>query len=193
MSLRSGRDESSSQKTGILLKFSGKRPFFQRGRGLLEFAVAVIIAGTAAAVFLHRVAPAMDVAEVAAVKHVEGQLKALLAVESATHVAAGAVDAVESLDGVNPVRLMAETPRNYVGERLHPAGDVERGRWYYATDAKELRYRPNLPRSQRFKDRPKDDLAFRVALVHAEGDEDRLFGVRLVRTQGSDWLLYDGR
>ncbi len=158
-----------------------------QGFTLLELVVVIVIVSTLVSTLLVRVLPAIDEAERAAVLKLEGQLRSSLAMESARYVAEGNKDGVRQMAGMNPLSLMLDPPRNYLGVRK--TGDVPREHWYFASDRQVLVYRPGVPRSIEYRDRPLGEVEFSVELAYADSDaRDRIYGVRLVRTRGADWL-----
>ncbi|MEM6512215.1 MAG: type II secretion system protein [Pseudomonadota bacterium] len=166
--------------------FTGRSP--AQGFTLLELVVVIVIISTLVSTLLVRVLPAIDEAERAAVLKLEGQLRSALAMESARYVAAGDTAGVTAMAGMNPVSLMLDPPGNYLGTR--ETGKVAKEHWYFARDRRVLVYRPGVPRSLVYRDRPTDDVEFSVELVYADSSRDGIYGVRLVRTRGADWLEY---
>lgn len=160
-----------------------------QGFTLLELVVVIVIVSTLVSTLMVRVMPAIDEAERAAVLKLEGQLRSSLAMESARYVAAGDTAGVTAMAGMNPVSLMLDPPANYVGERK--TGEITRQHWYFASDRQVLVYRPGEPQSVQYRDRPVGDVEFTVELAYADSEtRDRIYGVRLARTRGADWLEY---
>ncbi|MEM1176581.1 MAG: prepilin-type N-terminal cleavage/methylation domain-containing protein [Pseudomonadota bacterium] len=160
-----------------------------QGFTLLELVVVIVIVSTLVSTLMVRVMPAIDEAERAAVLKLEGQLRSSLAMESARYVAAGDTAGVKAMAGMNPVSLMLDPPANYLGERK--TSEIAKGHWYFANDRRLLVYRPGDPQSFEYRDRPREELEFTVELAYAAGEtRERIYGVRLVRTRGNDWLEY---
>ncbi len=156
---------------------------------MLELVVVIVILSTLASTLMVRVLPAIDEAERAAVLKLEGQLRSSLALESARYVAEGNTAGVRAMEGMNPLSLMVDPPRNYVGVRTN--SEVPREHWYFESDRQVLVYRPGEPVSLEYRDRPMGDVEFEVQLAWADSrTKDRIYGVRLVRTGGADWLDY---
>lgn len=168
--------------------FQRSRRSTQQGFTFLELVFVIVIISTLVSMLLIRVLPAIDAAEQAAVLKLEGQLRSALSVEAAVHLANGETDAVRQMQGTNPLTLMLDLPRNYVGE-VDDDKDVARGNWFFLDAEKELVYRPEEARSEKYRTRAAEDVAFTVEVAEAtsRGRTD-IYGVRLKRVRGEDWL-----
>lgn len=168
-----------------------------RGFSLLELVVVIAIVGILVTVALDRLLPWIDEAERVAVLRIEGQLRSTLVMEAAKRIVRGESAQISELDGTNPVNFLLEPPKNYVGELdAADAGDAPFRHWYFDASSRQLVYRVG----EAFGLRPVDDaienpaFAVRVAYADANADgrfeprDDELYGVRLERVGGVDWL-----
>lgn len=138
---------------------------------------------------LVRIMPAVDQAERASVLQLEGQVRSSLTAAAAEYLAAGEQTQVRSMQGMNPMELMLDAPRNYVGER-DGFSEVPKGSWLFRTDLRELRYRPREHSSTQYEAVPLGEVAFRVDVAEADvRDGSEIYGVRLVRVSGEEWLV----
>lgn len=185
-----------------------KKPIFRRsvdtsyrrsasGFSLLELVVVIALIGTLISVAATRLLPYIDEAERVAVLRVEGQLRSSINMEAAQRIVRGQSASLTDLDGSNPVKFLLEPPKNYVGERLQQEiGQVPARRWYFEQDRQRLVYRLGEPFGLPVHDESIEDPAFvvRVAFADSNGDgvfeaqRDELYGVRLQRVAGAEWL-----
>ena len=160
----------------------------------------IAIIGVLVTVALNRLLPYMDEAERVSVLRVEGQLRSSLMMEAAERIVRGQAASITQLEGSNPFNLLAEPPKNYLGEISdgHPAQAATR-HWYFEKGAQRLVYRLGEPYSLQAGDEPLQDPTFavRVAFADNNGDGafdvsgDEFYGIRLERVAGVAWL--DGR
>ena len=167
------------------------------GFSLLELVVVIALIGTLISVAATRLLPYIDEAERVAVLRVEGQLRSSINMEAAKRIVRGQSASLTDLDGSNPVKFLLEPPKNYVGERLQENSvQVPARRWYFEQDRQRLVYRLGEPFGLPVRDESTEDPAFvvRVAFADSDGDgvfeaqRDELYGVRLQRVAGAEWL-----
>jgi len=167
------------------------------GFSLLELVVVIALISTLVAVAVNRLLPYIDEAERVSVLRVEGQLRSSLMMEAAKRIVRGQFASLPELEGSNPVKFLLEPPKNYVGERLRR--DIEQvptRRWYYEQDGHRLVYRLGAPFGLPVHDESLQDPAFQVRIAFAdangngifEAQRDELYGVRLQRVAGMQWL-----
>ena len=167
------------------------------GFSLLELVVVIALISTLVAVAANRLLPYIDEAERVSVLRVEGQLRSSLMMEAAKRIVRGQFASLPELEGSNPVKFLLEPPKNYVGERLQQDTEqVPARRWYFEQDRQRLVYRLGEPFGLPVHDESLEDPAFvvRVAFADSNGDgvfeaqRDELYGVRLQRVAGAEWL-----
>jgi len=167
------------------------------GFSLLELVVVIALISTLVAVALNRLLPYIDEAERVSVLRVEGQLRSSLMMEAAQRIVRGQSASLTELEGSNPVKFLLEPPKNYVGERFRR--DIEQvptRSWYYEQDGHRLVYRLGAPVGMPVHDESLQDPAFEVRIAFAdmngngifEAQRDELYGVRLQRVAGMQWL-----
>lgn len=169
----------------------------QSGFSLLELVIVFIILGILLGMALERFLPYIEEAERVSVIRVEGQLRSTLMMEAAERVARGQSVTVTDLNGANPVNFLVEPPTNYTGEvESAPPDGAEPRHWYFDTSRRELVYQPGTMFRHSDDRELRENPAFsvRVAYDDRDGDgrfeasRDELYGVRLVRVAGSQWL-----
>jgi type II secretory pathway pseudopilin PulG len=153
---------------------------------MLELVLVVILVVVLYVLAIDRILPLRGDAEAAHAAAVAGSLRSALGMEVADRVLRESVTAVRGVDGMNPMRLLAEQPDNYLGEvdGVRPER-LQAGHWYFDRSTGELVYlvrhaqyfRTDLPGPPR--------LVFRTELVYNERDE--LAGARLARVNTFVW------
>ncbi len=170
--------------------------FRNRGFSLLELVVVIVIIGTLLAVALNRLLPYIDEAERVGVLTLESQIKSTLLTDAAKRIAGGRAASISELDGSNPMRLMLEPPKNYVGEkRVDQRSAVPRRNWYFDLKTRRLVYRIGRRfgwSDEEFLDDPEFEV--RVAFNDRNGNSrfepgtDEFHGIRLNTVAGAEWL-----
>ncbi len=172
------------------------------GFSLLELIVVIALISTLIGVAVTRLLPYIDEAERVAVLRVEGQLRSSITMEAAKRIVRGQSASLSDLEGSNPIKFLLEPPKNYVGERRHREIDqVPTRRWYYEQDRQRLVYRLGAPFGLPVHDESLQDPAFVVRVAFAdtngngifEAQRDELYGVRLQRVAGVQWLSGEAR
>ena len=184
---------------GLLTPLPCDRPEAVGGRGFsaLELVVVIAVIGILLAIALSRLLPYIDEAERIGVLTLESQIRSTLMIAAAKRIASGRSASISELNGSNPMALMLETPGNYVGEMHEPhLISVPRRNWYFDLTTRRLVYRTGRPFGW-FNDRAlMDNPEFEVQIAFDDRDgngifdpgSDELFGVRLRRAAGAEWL-----
>lgn len=153
---------------------------------MFEMIIAISLVVLLYVTVIERLLPLRGDAEAANVATVAGTLRSALGLEVADRLVHGEIVRVAELEGINPMRLLAEAPTNYLGEvnGVDPI-HLPRGNWYFDGATGELAYlvryteyfRTELPGPPR--------IVFRVAVVH--NDRGQVGGVRLDRVNEFVW------
>lgn len=167
------------------------------GFTLFELVLVIVIISILVAVALNRLLPYIDEAERVAVLRVEGQLRSTLMMEAAERIVRGESASVVDLAGANPVKFLLEPPKNYLGELdARHAGEAPPRHWYFDRGSARLVYRLGEPFARPAPDERPEDPAFAVSVEFDDRDgsgafdasRDELYGVRLLRVAGGEWL-----
>ncbi len=167
------------------------------GFSLLEFVLVICLIGILLAVALTRLLPYIDEAERVAVLTLEGQIRNSLVTAAAQKIARGESASISMMNRSNPMELMLEVPGNYVGELgANGRTRVAPGHWFFDKKVRRLVYRPRQGFSFRADEDSVEQLEFEVRVAFADRDRDgvfnpsgdELYGVRLMRTAGSEWF-----
>lgn len=172
-------------------------PIGSRGFSLLELVVVIAIIGILLAVAINRLLPYIDEAERVGVLTLESQIRSTLVMAAAKRIVGGRSASLSELDGSNPMALMLEAPGNYVGElNARELNSVPRRNWYFDVDTRRLVYRKGRPFAwPGDRDSMADpEFEVRIAFDDRNGNgifdlgREQLFGVRLRRVAGTEWL-----
>ncbi|MDZ7642978.1 MAG: prepilin-type N-terminal cleavage/methylation domain-containing protein [Woeseiaceae bacterium] len=167
-----------------------------RGFTLLELVVVIVIVGVLLVVAINRLLPYIDAAERVAVLSLESQLKSTLVMAAAKRIARGQSASIVELERSNPMALLLEPPDNYIGERRADPAELPARRWYFNPATRRLVYRIGEPHSPELRGRNWENPQFEVRVSYRDRDadgvfnagKDELYGVRLLRMAGADWL-----
>lgn len=170
-----------------------KRPSGQKGFTLFELVVVIAIISILASFALNRYTRLLVDVERTSMEHDLGVLRSAISMQVAAHYLAGDMQGLSLLAGSNPMKLLSEQPKNYLGALSHAeVGTVEEGHWYYDLDSKELVYlvindRYFVTESHASKAR------FKVFPVYSEKNLEQtkntyLSGLRLKAVEPYRWL-----
>ena len=149
------------------------------GFSLLELVVVIVIISLLLVMAISRLIALQIDAERVTMETVAGTLRSSLGMKVAESIVKGKVSELPGYEGFNPMTLLAETPRNYLGELdgVDPA-KLEDGNWYYDKRSKTLVY---LVRNKGFftgglANPPR--ARFRVSLVYSDKNGNGAFDAR---------------
>ncbi len=138
--------------------------FRYRGHTLLEWGVVASVLGALLAVFLFHIPQYQEEAEQVQVKYVLAAVRTALAARAAQLGPEKGEIGLRALAEQNPIGLLIDPPRNYLGEFYRPnIGIVSHGNWYFDWSDKTLVYFPNKPK--RFSSKPSKFLRFKVKFL----------------------------
>lgn len=124
-------------------------------------------------------------AERVAMESVLGAMRSALGMKVASCLARDDRAGVRALIGTNPMKNLAEPPKNYLGVRDNRA-DIAGGNWYFDIDAKALVYR--VRHAERFIG-SNAEARFRIEAVTEGGHGAGVIqGVRLAAVEPYRWL-----
>ena len=156
----------------------------QAGFSLFELAIAISIISILAAIGVDRMWSLRVEAERAAVAQVVGGIRSALGLEVARRAVRGELHTLPDLAGSNPMELLAQQPRGYLGEvaPVNPAA-AETGTWYFDRTTGALAYRPRFGGSF---SAARPELRFRVVLRYRDNDGDGVFSKGADEISGLD-------
>ncbi|HEU5338377.1 MAG TPA: prepilin-type N-terminal cleavage/methylation domain-containing protein [Sulfuricaulis sp.] len=166
------------------------------GFSLLELVIVIVIISVLMVLAMSRLLALQVDAERVTMEMVAGTLRSAIGMKVAQSIVKSRIDDLPSLEGGNPMTLLAETPPNYLGEKegVDP-GKLEAGNWYFDKREKALVYlvrhkgfftggQPNPPRAR-----------FMLRLVYSDRNGNGVFdqgvdsveGLRLSPIEKYSW------
>ncbi len=113
----------------------------QRGFTLLELAVVITIISALTVVALNYYYKLLVDVERTSMEHDLGVLRSAISMQVAGCFVAGNMAGLEKLTDSNPMDLLAEKPKNYLGVISHyKIEDIEKGSWFYDSKEQALIY-----------------------------------------------------
>ncbi len=114
----------------------------ERGFTLLELVVVITVIAVLLMVAIDHLWILQKEAEATAMEQVLGSLRSALGMKVASDLVNDDIADLRRLAGSNPMRVLAQTPRNYLGafDGANPAG-VSGGHWYFDRHSRMLIYR----------------------------------------------------
>ncbi len=119
----------------------GGRRHCNGGFSLLELVIVIVIISVLLVLAISRLLALMVDAERVTMESVAGTLRSAIGMKVAEGIVKSKVPELRAFEGGNPMALLAETPRNYLGELdgTDPAR-LEDGNWYFDKRDKTLVY-----------------------------------------------------
>jgi general secretion pathway protein G len=115
----------------------------QRGSGWFEFALAAVSLSALAGVLLHQLIEYPSLAERAVVDLTLRNMRSGLRWQVAERLLRGRAGDLASLEGANPVLMLARPPDGYAGEfGAREAAPRDPGTWYFDRERRQLAYLP---------------------------------------------------
>jgi len=125
-----------SANYGRLQRLSG-----DKGYTFLELLIVIVIISILIAVALDRHSKLLVDVERTSMQHDLGVMRSAIGMQVAEHFLTGNMAGLKNLVNSNPMDLLAEKPKNYIGLiSYREADEVEVGSWYYDTDINALIY-----------------------------------------------------
>lgn len=113
----------------------------ERGFTLFELAVVASVIAVLVSVLGHRMSFYQEEAELAAVERMVASMRSALIMKAGALLAADRKRELPALLEENPIGLLAEKPRNYLGEYYSPdVRELPDGNWYFDLSEKMLVY-----------------------------------------------------
>lgn len=118
-------------------------PFRQSGFSKLEIIVVVIIVALVSGWLLHTLRFYQELTEKTVVESTIVNIRSAMRMQIAEWLLQGKGDNQAKLAKTNPISLLQQPPRGYMGELKKPR-NLPPGSWYYEQDKSELVYIPAL-------------------------------------------------
>lgn len=178
------------------MRSGNHQPARHGGFTLFELLVVISIISTLFVFAAGRLMKLAVQAERAQVQQIVGTLKSALAMEIAAHVARDTIPELKKWIGANPMDLLADPPKTYLGvlDRPDPAR-IEGGHWYFDRRQEVLVYRvfnerefvTSLPGPKRIRWRLEPVYEDRNGNGRFDPYQDALLGLRLAAQEKFKW------
>ncbi len=163
-----------------------------RGFTLLELVVVISIIGILGIMLTERLQRYAGLAEKTSMEYTANIVNTALLFEFVTRLTKGRRGDISSLVDVNPVKLLAQKPPNYLGEfRDPPVGEQFEGNWYYDLEHRELVYLVRRGDDFKADSSGKKRVRYHIELLYDElepGAGKSLTGAVLVPVEAYSWL-----
>lgn len=191
-----GRKEQKVNRESRNPKGRGRARPCNEGFSLLELVMVIVIISVLLVLAISRLLALMVDVERVTMETVAGTLRSAIGMKVAESIVKSKVSVLPAFEGSNPMALLAEMPRNYLGEldSADPA-KLEDGNWYFDKRDKTLVY---LVRNKGFfaggqTDPPRARFAVRLVYSDRNGngvfdqDKDVIEGLRLNPVEKYSW------
>ncbi len=167
----------------------------QRGFTLLELVIVIIIISALLAIAIDKLMKLQVTAERAAMESIIGSLQSAIGMTISEHIVENKIRDLDRLIQSNPMRLLADTPVNYLGEHTGTPKNLETGSWWYDRASHTLYYQVKNREYFQTDGLEKDVLKLKVLPVYDDNNRngrydrsDTLRGLRLKPLAGFRWL-----
>ncbi len=168
-----------------------------KGFTLLEMVIVIVLIGFLGLIILDRVWKFRIYAEEAAVTSIVGNIRSALGLEFANLAVHGKIKNIANLKNTNPMKLLAQTPNNYLGEIKNISQSKDKGVWYFNKHDNTLNYIVNYTKN--FKSNIKGPLRTRhqLKMVYTDNNKnnrydkniDNINGLDLVALEPYRWVI----
>ena len=180
-----------------MIKFSSPLKHIQKGFTLLEMIVVIVLIGFLGLTILDRVWKFRVYAEEAAVTSIVGNIRSALGLEIATLAVKGKIINIASLTNTNPMKLLAQTPNNYLGEVTNISQVKDKGVWYFNNTDQTLNYVVNYTESFISNVKGLKRTRHRLKVIYSDNNKNNRFdknidsinGLDLVALEPYRWLV----
>lgn len=111
-----------------------------KGFTLLEMVIVIVLISFLGLIILERVWKFRVYAEEAVVTATIGNIRSALGLEVAKLAVRGKLKSIANLEKTNPMKLLAQTPNNYLGEIKNITKANSKGVWYFNNNNHTLNY-----------------------------------------------------
>jgi prepilin-type N-terminal cleavage/methylation domain-containing protein len=138
------REEGMSVPAGFRARMVMRKTQFNRsphGFTLFELIIVIILVAVFSGILLKRFQVYQEMAEKTAMEQTAGAVRSALTIQVAGLIARGRVEDIPKLVAVNPMTLLTESQKNYVGEYYNvERADIPTGSWYFDLKRRHLVY-----------------------------------------------------
>ena len=174
----------------------GRRQSGHRGFSLIELLVVVLIVSILMVVAISRLLALQVDAERVVMESTVGAVRSALGIKVAELIVKQKVSALPAYESKNPMSLLAEVPKNYLGEmEATDPHALEKGSWYFDKPSQALVYLVDNTGyfSGGVDDPPRARFKFRVVYTDTNGNGvfdngvDPIEGLRLAAIESYKW------
>jgi general secretion pathway protein G len=126
----------------VITNDSSFRVFGDKGYTFLELVIVIVIISVIVAVGLNKYRELLVVVERTSMDRELGIIRSAIGMQVAEHFLAGNMEGLQLLVNSNPMDLLAEKPKSYIGNISHlEPTEIEDGVWYFDADINAMIYK----------------------------------------------------
>lgn len=160
--------------------------FRQQAFTLLEMVLVILLISILGLIALDRILDYRVDVERVMIKTVVGNIRSALGLEIAERVVKNRTYTINGLEKSNPIKLLAQPPASYIGERPDDSQVSETGVWYFNTSEGALVYRVRFKEYFRSSLTGAPRVRHQIRMVYTDNNQNNRFDQGIDNIRGLD-------